>query len=559
MRGIQEVNMKRLGYSKTSLKICLLVGSLILFAAGAQGQESRGAASSGASGSDSSAAPAEVRALSDLIRELQDQVQSLHTELGDLRKEQERASTEARELRHELDAMKGQGAPPASGPPNPYGPPPAARESRGDVASARSSEAAQPQSAQDRVGKLEEAQDVMEGKINDQYQTKVESGSKYRLRLSGIALLNLFENRGTVDNIETPELAETQASQAPLASAGSFGGTLRQSQIRIQVFGPEIAGARTSADVNFDFAGGFAATWNGDFMGLPRLRTGTIRFDWANTSIVAGQDRLFFVPLAPTSLASLATPALSYSGNLWAWAPQVRVEHRFVLPDDSSISIQAGILDNLSGDGPGDVFDRYPTWGELTGQPAYATRVSWSHRVFGQDLTVGVGGYYGRQNWGFNRTVDAWAGTTDLTLPLGKRWQFTGAFYRGRAVAGLGGGMGQSVLLNGPFLTPATTFRGLDSMGGWAQLKFKVKSNFEINGAFGMDNPFAHELRQYDAYNLYTNPGRFTRNLSPLVNFIYQIRSDILFSLEYRYLDSTVLDSGSSSDHHINLSLGYIF
>ena len=177
--------------------------------------------------------------------------------------------------------------------------------------------------------------------------------------------------------------------------------------------------------------------------------------------------------------------------------------------------------------------------------------------MFGQDFTVGVGGYYGRQDWGFSRSVDGWAGTADLTLPLGKRFEFTGAFYRGRAVAGLGGGIGQSVLLNGPFINPATTFRGLDSMGGWAQLKFKVKSNFEINGAFGSDNPFAGELRQYNAHTIY--PGSYTRNLSPLVNFIYQIRSDILFSTEYRYLRSTVLDSGSYSANHINLSLGYIF
>jgi hypothetical protein len=559
MQGIQEVNMKGLGYPKSSLKVCFFVGCLILSAAAVRGQGIRETASSGTSPSDSSVVPGDVRALSDLIRDLQEQVQTLNTQLGDLRNEQERARAEARDLRRELDVMKAQGTPAPSGPLNPYGPPPAAREPRGQLASTPASEAVQPQSAQDRVAKLEEEQDVMEGKINDQYQTKVESGSKYRLRLSGFALLNLFENRGTVDNIENPELAETQQSQAPLASAGSFAGTLRQSQIRIQAFGPEIAGARTSADVNFDFAGGFAATSNGDVMGLPRLRTGTLRFDWANTSIVAGQDRLFFVPLSPTSLASSATPSLSYAGNLWAWTPQLRIEHRFVLSDESSLSVQGGILDSLSGDDPGDVYDRYPTWGELSGQPAYAARVSWSRRMFGQEFTVGVGGYYERQNWGFNRTVDGWAGTTDLTVPFGKRWEFTGAFYRGRAVAGLGGGMGQDVLLSGPFMSLATKFRGLDSMGGWAQLKFRVKSNFEINGAFGLDNPFAHELRQFNSNGIYTNPGPFTRNLSPLVNFIYQIRSDILFSLEYRYLDSTVLDGGSSSAHHINLSLGYIF
>ena len=153
--------------------------------------------------------------------------------------------------------------------------------------------------------------------------------------------------------------------------------------------------------------------------------------------------------------------------------------------------------------------------------------------------------------------MDGWAGTLDLTLPLGKQFEFTGAFYRGRAVAGFGGGVGQGVLLNGSFINPLTTFRGLDSMGGWAQLKFKVRTNLEINGALGIDNPFARELRLYNANSVY--PISITRNLSPLVNFIYQIRSDILFSTEYRYLNTSALDTGSVSANHVNLSLGYIF
>jgi hypothetical protein len=367
----------------------------------------------------------------------------------------------------------------------------------------------------------------------------------------------LFENRGTVDNLDFPEVAESQQANEPNASPGQFGGSLRQSQIRLQAYGPDVAGARTSADVNLDFAGGFPTAPNGAWMGLIRMRTAVVRLDWSNTSLVVGQDRLFFAPLAPTSLATLAIPALSYAGNLWAWTPQVRIEHRIPLSEASSLSIQGGILDSVTGDTPQEYYDRYPSWGEQSGQPAYAVRISWSHRMFGQDFTVGAGGFYGRQNWGFQHNVDGWAGTTDLTLPLGKRWEFTGEFYRGRSVAGLGGGIGQSVLLNGPFGSPATTFRGLDSMGGWTQLKFKIKPNFEINGAFGVDNPFAGELRQFNATTIY--PGAYTRNLSPLVNFIYQIRSDILFSTEYRYLDSSVLDSGAFSAHQVALSLGYIF
>jgi hypothetical protein len=470
--------------------------------------------------------------------------------------EQERAQAEARELRRELDLVKAHGTPVSNSPMNQYSTPPP-KESGEQFVSHSSTPSPQSQNVEDRIGKLEEDQQVMEGKINDQYQTKVESGSKYRLRLSGLVLVNLFESRGTVNNLDFPQLAESQQANEPNASPGSFGGTLRQSQIRLQAFGPDIAGARTSADVNLDFTGGFPDTPNGAWMGLLRMRTATFRMDWANTSIVAGQDRLFFAPLAPTSLATLSIPTLSYAGNLWAWTPQVRIEHRIVLSDASSLSFQAGILDSVTGDTPPDQFERYPSWGEQSGLPGIATRVSWSHRMFGQDFTLGAGGYYGRQNWGFGRTVDGWVGTADLSLPLGKRFEFTGEFYRGRAVAGFGGGIGQDVLLNGSFNDPATTFRGLDSMGGWAQLKFKIKSNFEINGALGVDNPFAGEMRRFNANTIY--PGSYTRNLSPLVNFIYQIRSDILFSTEYRYLNSSVLDSGSFSANHINLSLGYIF
>jgi hypothetical protein len=416
---------------------------------------------------------------------------------------------------------------------------------------------AQDQAVPDRAAKSDEDQQLIDGKLNDLYQTKVESGSKYRLRISGIALLNMYDNRGTVEYQDIPSVAEPPQTEPLYVARSSFGGTLRQSQIRLQAFGPEIAGARTSADLQFDFAGGFPSTPNGVAMGLVRLRTGKIRLEWPNTSIVAGQDGLFFAPLAPTSLATLATPALSYAGNLWAWTPQVRVEHRIVLSESSSFSLQAGILDSLSGDYPEDPFIRYPTWGELSGQPAYATRVSLSQRVFGQNFTVGFGGYYGRQNWGFSRNVDGWAGTTDVTLPLGKLFEFAGEFYRGRAVAGLGGGIGQSALFTGSFNDPTTTIKGLDSMGGWAQLKFKPKVNFEINAAIGLDNPFASELRRYTS-NPYLK-GAYTRNLVPLVNFIYQVRSDVLFSTEYRRLQTAVIDGGTFNANHINLSLAYIF
>jgi hypothetical protein len=556
--GIWEAIMMGLGRAGRPLWLCFLAASLAALANPARGQDARRAAASSDSAPAQPAAASadEVRALSDLVRGLQDQVQALNDQLTDLRREQERSSAEARDLRRELDAVRAQGGSAPSAPFNPYGPPPANRPTASPV-SAASTESAQGRAPDNRISTLEEQEEVLEGKIDDQYQSKIESGSKYRLRLSGIVLLNLIENHGTLDTMDFPSFSESLASQGVKSSPNAFTGTLRQSQIRLQAFGPDVGGARTSADVNIDFAGGFVANPNGAVMGIPRFRTGTVRFDWANTSIVAGQDRLFFAPISPTSMATIAIPPLSYAGDLWAWVPQVRIEHRMVLSDSSSLSIQGGILDNVSGDLPNDPISRYPLWGEQSGQPAYATRIAWSHSLFGQHFTIGAAGYYTRQDWGFNRSVDGWAGITDVTLPLGKRWEFSGEFYRGRAVAGLGGGIGQSVVPNGDFLDPATVFRGLDSLGGWAQLKYRVKPNFEINAAFGTDNPYAGELRR--AFSTFYQGEALNRNISPFANFIYQIRSDILFSVEYQYFDTTQLDWGSNRASHVNVSLGYVF
>src|SRR3981081_4503848 len=161
--------------------------------------------------------------------------------------------------------------------------------------------------------------------------------------------MNLVSNQAWVDNIDLPTLAY---ARPPGDSGGSFGATLRQSEIGFEAFGPSGAGAKTRADLQLDLAGGFPSVPNGINSGLLRLRTGTMRMDWTNTSVVVGQDGIFFSPNSPTSFASLAVPALSYAGNLWSWVPQIRVEHRVILGEQSSLMFQGGILDPVSGEAP---------------------------------------------------------------------------------------------------------------------------------------------------------------------------------------------------------------
>ena len=320
--------------------------------------------------------------------------------------------------------------------------------------------------------------------------------------------------------------------------------TLRQSEIGFEVFGPRVAGAKTRADLQVDLAGGFAQDVNGIDSGLMRLRTATMRMDWENTSVVVGQDGIFFSPNSPTSFATLAQPALSYAGNLWGWVPQIRVEHRMALGEKSSLLLQGGILDPVSGEVPGSSTYRQAGPGEASRQPAYGTRVAWTRNVFGQPLRLGVGGYYGRQNYGFDRRVDAWAAMSDVELPLGSKFALSGKVYRGRALGGLYGGLGQSVLFSGNNTgVPYTEVIALNSVGGWAQLKYRPTTKLEFNVAFGMDNPYAKDL-EYFPYPLSYGDPTLWRNRAGFANVIYRPRSDLLFSAEYRRIETDSLVNG---------------
>jgi len=318
-------------------------------------------------------------------------------------------------------------------------------------------------------------------------------------------------------------------------------------------------GARTSGNVNFDFGGGFPTVDNGVTFGLARLRTAAFHLDWKNTSLIAGQDQLFISPDSPTSFASLIIPPLAYAGNLWTWTPQVRVEHRLPQSNNSAVTLQAALLDPLTGEPPVFQWYRVPQAGERSRAPAVAGRVAYTHPLFGHPLTIGASGYYSRQNWGFNRDVNAWAGMTDWNLPLAAKFSLSGLFYRGAAIGGLGAAVGRSVLYNGDLENPTTSVIPINTVGGWAQLKFRPGPRIEFNAAFGMDNPFAADLRAFGGNAQTYGDPNLSRNLGGFGNVIYHPRSDLLFSLEYRRLRTFNINDAGYQAGQLNLGMGVLF
>jgi hypothetical protein len=406
-----------------------------------------------------------------------------------------------------------------------------------------------------RVEKLEESTSLIGEKVDEQHETNVETASKYRARLHGIILMNAFRNIGSSDSLDLPSYAEPVPRGWPVANVAA---TLRQSEVGLEIFGPTVAGAKTSADVQLDFAGGFPDTGNGVNFGLARLQTASLRLDWQHTSVVAGQDTLFLSPLSPTSFASLALPAFAFAGNLWAWTPQLRVEHRFSVSDRQTITLQAGVFDNLNWEFPNNQFNRTPQAGELSGQPAYGFRTAWSHAVNDHSLSFGAAGYYGRQNWTWGRYVDAWAGMADWEIPLLSRLELSGEFYRGVGIGGLGAAVGTSIVYGGNPRFPFSPIRGVDTAGGWAQLKFRLTPKLEFNGAVSDDDAFTGNIRGFatDAYNFGLIIGR---NRGALANLVFRPRSDLILAGEFRRLRTFPVYSSSSMTNQASVSAGILF
>jgi hypothetical protein len=125
-------------------------------------------------------------------------------------------------------------------------------------------------------------------------------------------------------------------------------------------------------------------------------------------------------------------------------------------------------------------------------------------------------------------------------------------------VGGLGAGIGRAVLFGANPNDSTTPIHGLDSAGGWSQLKLQLTPKLELNGVLAEDDAFADDVRGFaiDANNFSAILGR---NRGGLGNLVYRPRSDLLLSAEFRRLHSFPVYSGSSVTSQVNLAMGILF
>jgi hypothetical protein len=312
----------------------------------------------------------------------------------------------------------------------------------------------------------------------------VTSGSKFPVTVYGTLLFNAFYDTALTNIQDIPLLAAKQGSDV-LGNDKSLGMTARQSRFGLRYQGGQVAGAKLSGQVEMDFLGGKAAFGNGINMDLLRLRLAFGRLDWTNFALEAGQDWSVFAPLNPTSLASFAIPAMSGSGNPWIRSPQFRAELHGSLTGENVALLQVAATDPDVGDYQTAQFlsVRTPSIGERGRLPAFDSRLAFTNRSTGRDLTFGLSAHYGRgKNAGaigsvnFQRPVDSWGVAVDYSLPITRTFNLTGEAYEGRALGIFSVGTGESVL---PIGTPGE--HGVESRGGWIQAQFNFTPRWQTN------------------------------------------------------------------------------
>jgi hypothetical protein len=416
-----------------------------------------------------------------------------------------------------------------------------------------------PAPTADDIKALHDQQDTLEAEIKQHEQIKVETVSKYPVRITGLILFNTFANAGVVDDAQLPSLA---LPRIPGGSHGSLGAGLRQSVLGIEATGPRLWQSHTSAQISADFFGGMSTSANGysASAGVLRLRQADVSLDWDKTTVQAGVTEPLITPLSPTSYATVAQPALSAAGNLWAWSPQIRVEQRIPLSDQHRVVLEAGLID------PGS--STYATTQlvdpvEASRRPGYEGRVS--YRADGattatpNPFVVGIGAYSANQFYNSATKVHAWAVTADLQLPIFKYFQLSGEAYRGRSLGDFGGGAYKDILTGTDSVTGFTRSTGVDVVGGWAQMKFRWSPTFEANAAFGLDDALSSNF-----YGLILSPTTaplelYARNNSVIANVVFRPKTYLIFSPEFRRLQSWRYTGSANLTDIFTLTVGYQF
>jgi hypothetical protein len=371
--------------------------------------------------------------------------------------------------------------------------------------------------------------DVVENRVQELAQSKVEASQRMPIKLTGTFLFNAYLNGKYSDDQQYPTVAQQNA--APSSTGASF----RQSVIGLLFDGPRWAGAKIGGAAYADFFSGGSGSLNH----IVRLRIATLDFAWKNTTLTFGQDKPIIAPREPNSLAQLGVSPLTGAGNLWLWQPQVRVEQRIGFGELAGLKAQVGLFQTA--EGANTVPAQYAAT-QARGRPGWEGRFEF-WRDFGghRRLEIAPGVHYSTSHVA-GQAVPSNIFSVDWLIAPFSKLDFSGAFFTGRNVSGLGS-LRQGYSFFGETIVP------IHATGGWAQISVPATSRLTFNVYSGQEADRARDLLA----------GAIRRNLVTAGNVVYRFAPNVLGSFEVSQARTDYFIFGTRLNNHYDLALAYLF
>jgi hypothetical protein len=393
--------------------------------------------------------------------------------------------------------------------------------------------AAQTAQAQPPEAPIQERVQVAEQRVADLSQEKVEASERFPISLTGMVLFNAFLNGKNAAGDQDPTIASATSGPA------TNGATIAQTVLGLRYQSPKaLWGAAVSGSVFFDFYGGDGTSLDH----TARLRTADIQLDWANTSVMVGQDKPLIAPRDPSSLAQVGVSPFTGAGNLWLWSPQVKVEQRFKFGDNSGLRAQLGLYE-MGGTYTYTDSTNYFSGSDSHSGPALEGRFEFWHK-FGEHTRIELApGFHTAQTRDDGVSVPSRLFSFDWFANPWEKIEFTGTFYDGENITGLGT-IGPGYFDLGPALV-----KPVQSMGGWAQLAWLATPKLTFHLIAGQHNNQASEVYE----------GLIYKNQGYAANLVYRLAPNVLFSLEGMQLRTSYVGSGTRLNNHYDLGVAYLF
>jgi hypothetical protein len=389
---------------------------------------------------------------------------------------------------------------------------------------------AQTESPPNTPPSLNERMDVQENRTAELAQTKVEASQRFPVSLTGMLLFNAFDNGKYSGTAQYPTAATF--TKGPASSGGSF----RQTVLGLRFNGPSLPGdGKVSGSLYMDFFQGTTSPFNN----LLHIRIATIDFNWRHTTFSVGQDKPIISPREPSSLAQVGLSPLTGAGNLWDWQPQVRIEQRFDLGENSGIIGQGGVYQTA---------ETYPS----TLPPMYSSTLERARPGYEGRVEFYTGNGKSRYEIapGFHLSTTHVAGTSVPSRIVSLDWlarplplvEFTGEFFHGENVAGLGARQGFTVL-------PSEAVIPVHSQGVWGQVALFPLARLSMHIYAGEQQDRGIDLA----------PGSVQRNFVYAGNFMYKLAPNVIAAFEASQARTQYLGSVVRLNNHYDLAIAYLF